>query len=470
MANYYYAPTKCLLVHPKFSENSFWNYTDVCRIVGAKYPAAPLGLLTVAGLLPRHWKLRLVDENVRPLRDRDLAWADVVLTGGMLPQQKSTLAIVRRVRAAGKPVVLGGPDPTSQPDVYADADFLVLGEGEVSVPLFLTALKDGETGGRYCADVKADMKNAATPRYDLIRFRDYMHVGVQYSRGCPYDCEFCDVIELFGRQPRSKTTSQILSELQYLYDLGYRGHVDFVDDNFIGNRRNVVLTLRAIRDWQQAFKYPFYFSTEASLNLAQDIELLELMRDCDFRYVFIGIETAEEEVFDKTAKKLSPKNTVSDAVKKISSYGIVVNAGFIMGFDNETTATADNMISCIQETGICMAMVGTLYALPNTRLTRRLQAEGRLLGAGPTLQSQSDVDNTTSGLNFVTTRPVEEILRDYARVLEKVYSPHDYYARVKKTAFFLQSHAKHKLPFWTWVKTLWSVSYTHLTLPTIYSV
>lgn len=457
MTNLFTGKTKCLLVQPKFSQRSFWNYTDVCRIAGARYPAAPLGLLTVAGLLPSHWQLKLIDENVRDLSAKDLRWADIVMTGGMLPQQMGIKEVVHRARALGKPAVVGGPDPTSQPDLYANADYKVLGEGEVSVPIFLEALREGASSGTFIFEDKADMARAVIPRYDLVKFSDYMHVGIQYTRGCPFDCEFCDVIELFGRKPRSKTAEHILAELRRLYSLGYRGHVDFVDDNFIGNRRNAVELLTAIRDWQRDYRYPFYFSTEASLNLAGDERLLELMRDCDFRYVFIGIETPEEEVYDKSARKLNANSTIADAVRKISSYGIIVNGGFIMGFDNETDGTAANMIACIQETGICMAMVGTLYALPNTRLTRRLRTEGRLYEENGTVETQAqDVDNTTNGLNFITTRPTEAILQDYARVLEYVYAPANYYERIRQTGILLHSQAKHRPSFLTTIKTLWS--------------
>ena len=449
--------TKCLLVQPKFSSHSFWNYTAVCKIVGAKYPAAPLGLLTVAALLPQHWTFKLVDENVEKLQDEHLTWADVVMTGGMLPQQKGVHGIIERAHRFGKPVVVGGPDPTSQPDLYRNADFLVLGEGEVSIPLLVADLKRGATRGTYAGTEKADMARAVVPRFDLIKFSHYMHVGVQFSRGCPYDCEFCDVIELFGRRPRTKSAEQVLAELQTLYDLGYRGHVDFVDDNLIGNRKDVAAVLAATQEWQEARRYPFYFSTEASLNLAKDEKLLRLMRDNDFRYVFIGIETPEAHILDKTEKQLADDVSLARAVEVVSSYGMIVNAGFIMGFDNEDEHTAGNIIKCIEETGICMAMVGTLYALPNTQLTRRLRKEGRLLSNGVShVDADRDVDQTSSGLNFVPTRPHAEILRDYAKVLEHIYSAKNYYARVKRTGLNLHSYAKHRPSFGTKLRMLWS--------------
>ncbi|MEE8639318.1 MAG: radical SAM protein [bacterium] len=450
------AETKCLLVQPKFSCHSFWNYTDVCKIAGAKYPAPPLGLLTVAALLPGHCTFKLIDENVQDLRQEHLAWADVVMTGGMLPQQDAILRIIARARGLGKPVAVGGPDPTSQPEVYKEAEYLVLGEGEVTIPLFLADLKRGVERRVYESDEKADMTRAVIPRFDLIKFSHYMHVGIQFSRGCPFNCEFCDVIELLGRKPRVKTCEQVLAELQYLHDLGYRGHVDFVDDNLIGNRKNVLNVLKATRDWQEERRYPFYFSTEASLNLARDEKLLKLMQANDFRYVFIGIETAEKHILDKTHKHLAANVSVPEAIKTISSYGMIVNGGFIIGFDNEDEYTASNLISCIQDTGICMAMVGTLYALPNTQLTRRLKREGRLLSNGAArVDPACDIDQTSSGLNFVPSRPRLDILRDYVRVLEFIYAPKNYYARVARTGVNLRSPNKYRPSLRIKFKLLW---------------
>jgi radical SAM superfamily enzyme YgiQ (UPF0313 family) len=411
----------------------------------------------ISSLLPQHWTFKLVDENVEPLKDEHLAWADVVMTGGMLSQQKTVQRIITRAHGLKKPVAVGGPDPTSQPRIYEEAEYLVLGEGEVTIPLFLADIMRGATRGIYTSDEKADMARAVVPRFDLIKFSNYMHVGVQFSRGCPYNCEFCDVIELFGRKPRTKTVEHVLTELQTLYDLGYRGHVDFVDDNLIGKRKDVVRVLAAMREWQEARRYPFYFSTEASLNLAKDEKLLALMRDNDFRYVFFGIETPEEHILDKTQKQLAADVSIARAVQTVSSYGMIVNAGFIMGFDNEDEYTAGNIIDCIQETGICMAMVGTLYALPNTQLTRRLKKEGRLLTDGVSyVDADRDVDQTSSGLNFVPTRPYVDILGDYVKVLEHIYAAKNYYARVALTGANLRSHAKHRPPFPTKLRLLWS--------------
>ncbi|HSA59158.1 MAG TPA: B12-binding domain-containing radical SAM protein [bacterium] len=437
--------TRCLLVQSRFSDFSFWNYLDVCRLVGAKYPAAPLGLMTVAALLPQEWDFKLVDENVEPLLPEHLQWADVVCCGGMLPQQSGILSVIRKAHEHQKPVVVGGPDPTSQPGIYEEADFLALGEGEVVIPLMLADWEKGVLKGRYRSSDQADMTRSPVPRFDLVRFEDYLHVGVQYSRGCPFNCEFCDIIELYGRIPRTKTVGQILRELQTLHDLGYRGHVDFVDDNFIGNKKYVKQALPAVKEWSESRRHPFFFSTEASINLAADDQLLEMMRDVDFRYVFIGIETPDDELLKLTQKKQNCRVSVTEAVKKIGSYGMIVNAGFILGFDRESDLSARHMIDCIQDSGICMAMVGLLTALPNTQLTRRLEKEGRLLAKGMQVSdSNEEIDQTTSGLNFVTDRPRRKVLSDYLKIIEAVYAPGKYYERVAATARNLNPSGKYR--------------------------
>jgi radical SAM superfamily enzyme YgiQ (UPF0313 family) len=437
--------TKCLLVQSKFSASSFWNYVDVCKIIGAKYPAAPLGLMTVAALLPQHWEFKLIDANVEPILDEHFEWADIVCTGGMLPQQRGVLSIIDRAHQKGCPVVVGGPDPTSQPNLYQSADYLVLGEGEITIPLFIEDLEKGCKSGEYASAEAADMTEAVTPRFDLITFEDYIQVGIQYSRGCPFNCEFCDIIELYGRIPRAKTSKQTIHELQTLYDLGYRGHIDFVDDNFIGNKKNVKSVLRAIKEWSHSTEYPFYFSTEASINIAEDENLLQMMMDVDFRYVFIGIETPENETLKLTNKHQNVNKPIPEAIKKISSYGMIVNGGFIIGFDTENDRTAETMIECIQDSGICMAMLGMLYALPNTQLTRRLKREGRLFKESSILNDvRTDIDQLTSGLNFLTTRPRVEILKDFVQILTYIYNPEQYYKRATYTAFHLNPSKKNK--------------------------
>jgi hypothetical protein len=405
----------------------------------------------VAALLPQQWKFRLIDENVEPLLDEHMQWADLVCIGGMLPQQNSMLDLITRAHGLGAVVVVGGPDPTSQPDLYKEADFLVLGEGEITIPLFLEDLKQGATSGKYVSPDRADMLRAVVPRYDLIRFTDYIMIGLQFIRGCPFNCEFCDVIELYGRTPRFKTNEQVIKELQSLYDLGYRGHIDMVDDNFIGNKKKVKDLLREIIAWTKARKYPFYFTTEASVNLADDDELLQLMKDADFRYVFLGIETPDSETLALNNKNQNVGKSIEEAVMKIMSYGMVSNGGYILGFDSDRKHIADQMITSIQDSGICMAMIGLLYALPNTQLTRRLETEKRLFHHASKSVTDGDIDQMTSGLNFLTLTSRVEILQNYVRIIESIFDPANYYKRVVYTGLNVKTDYKHKPDFKTWL-------------------
>jgi radical SAM superfamily enzyme YgiQ (UPF0313 family) len=441
---------KVLLVHPEFSPLGFWNYKDVCKMAGAKYPAAPLGMITLAALLPQDWDIRLVDMNTSKLLDSDIDRADLVFTGGMLPQQPYILELIDRVQARGKKIVTGGPDPTSQPEIYKKSDYLVLGEAEDSIIPFLSDLEKGINGGVYYpSENRPDITNSPVPRFDLLRFKDYLMIGIQYSRGCPFNCEFCDVIELFGRNPRTKTTAQMVRELDRLYELGYRGHVDFVDDNFIGHKTKAKKLLLAVKKWSEDHNYPFFFSTEATINLADDEELLGLMRDLDFRYLFIGIESADEAVLESSQKRQNLNRKLFDDLHKIYSYGMVVNGGFIMGFDNETSETARLIADSVSNGKICMSMIGLLYALPNTQLTRRLSKENRLFENSSTLDTDGklSVDQATSGLNFITARPRNEIINDFIYVLNKVYRRKSYFDRCLKVGRVLRTRRKHKTSF-----------------------
>ena len=439
-----------MLVYPEFSPYGFWNYKEVCRLVGAKYPAAPLGLITLAALLPSSWNMTLVDMNTRPLRDREIDEADLVFIGGMLSQQANFLRLIDRVHGRGKKVVAGGPDPTAQPDVYRRADYLILGEVEGSIAAFVKDLDDGVESKVYAPpQERPKITDSPVPRFDLLDFDNYLMVGVQVTRGCPFDCEFCDIIELYGRTPRTKAPEQVLAELDALYRLGYRGHVDFVDDNFIGNKRKAKAILEALGDWSVDHRYPFCFSTEASINLADDDEMLGLMAAVDFRYVFIGIESVDEEVLALSKKRTNLHRNIADDVGKIHGRGIVVNGGFIIGFDNETSASVKAIAHVVRRADICMAMIGLLYALPRTQLTRRLIGEGRFLESANLLEGNDGtaIDQTTSGLNFVTKRPRSEVYGDFVGVLEEVYSPRNYFDRCLKLGLALNRKVKHR-PSW----------------------
>jgi radical SAM superfamily enzyme YgiQ (UPF0313 family) len=293
-----------------FHPNSFWSFGAACEAAGARCPAPPLGLITLAALLPQTWEFRLINRNAEPLDDADILWADLVMTGGMLPQQVDTLAIVYRCKDLGIPVCVGGPDPTSSPHLYDAADFLVLGEAEGVIDAFVAAWTRGERKGIFRAEkFQADLSKSLVPRFDLLDFKHYLFVGIQFSRGCPFNCEFCDIIELYGRVPRTKTNEQMVAELDRLYTLGYRGHLDFVDDNLIGNKKALKRLLPVLKAWQQKNRYPFKFSTEASINLADDPELLMMMSEANFFAIFVGIESPDSDTLISTQKKQNARRS-----------------------------------------------------------------------------------------------------------------------------------------------------------------
>ncbi|GEO99407.1 B12-binding domain-containing radical SAM protein [Methylobacterium haplocladii] len=423
--------TRVLLVFPKFNPNSFWSFKEPCELQGNKTSTPPLGLITVAAMLPAHWHVRLIDRNAQELSEADLDAADVVFTGGMLPQEPDAIKVIRMCKARGVPVCVGGPAPTSSPQYYEEADFQVLGEAESVIDEFIAAWERGDRSGRFVAPrFQADVTKTPVPRYDLLDFSNYLYIGLQYSRGCPFTCEFCDIIELYGRKPRTKAAPQVLAELQRLYDLGYRGHVDFVDDNLIGNKKAVKLFLPELIKWQEAHGYPFQFSTEASLNLSDDQDLLNLMRMANFFVVFVGIETPDTDTLNQTQKKQNTRRSIAESVHRIYAAGIFVTAGFIVGFDSEKGSVAQAMAECVRDTAIPSAMVGLLTALPNTQLQRRLEREGRLFSEYSRVSTETG-DQCTAGLNYVTSRPRREILEDYRRVLAEVYDPRVFFERVR---------------------------------------
>ena len=445
---------RCLLIQPHFQASNFWNLTESAATTGAKAVAPPLGLLTVAALLPQNWTFELVDLNVRAVTDEEWDGADLICTGGMIPQQTGILDLIARANRDGKYIVVGGPDPTSQPQIYEAADARVLGEGEKTIPMWLDAWADGQPCGLFESDDRPDVRSSPTPRFDLVDFDNYLQAGIQISRGCPFNCEFCDIIELYGRVPRSKDVNQVLAELDVLADLGYRGWVDISDDNFIGNKRFVKQFLRELKAWCERRDYPFYFTTEASMNLADDEELMVMMREAEFRFVFMGIETPDPDLLAVTQKKVNSMKPIVDRVHQVYKHGISISAGFILGFDNEKPGIADAMIECIEETGIMVAMVGLLVALPNTQLTRRLMQEGRMIDCNHQLlplssgtyqlQNSGNSDNTTGGLNFVTTRDRVDVYADYRRVIRTVYDPARYMARVMRTTRMLVPERRQK--------------------------
>ncbi len=412
---------KVLLLYPEFP-NTFWSFKHALEFVDKSAGMPPLGLLTVAAMLPTDWELRLVDMNVSPLREADLVWADMVFVSAMIVQREATVAAIKQCKAAGLPVVAGGPLFTAEPDVCPDVDHLILNEGEITLPLFLADLAVGRAQRTYATDEYADMHVTPLPRWDLVDLKHYATTAVQFSRGCPFDCEFCNITALYGHRPRVKLASQIIAELDLFYRLGWRGRVFFVDDNLIGNRRYLrEELLPAIIAWRKG-KVGMPFNTEASINLADDAELMRLMVEAGFDEVFIGIETPEESSLAECNKKQNVGRDLVEDVKRIQRAGLEVQGGFILGFDSDTTSTFQRMTDFIQRSGIVTAMVGLLQAPPATKLWRRMEAEGRLTGDA----SGNNVDGAT---NILPKMPLDTLVAGYKAVLNHLYAPEHYYAR-----------------------------------------
>jgi radical SAM superfamily enzyme YgiQ (UPF0313 family) len=415
---------RVLLVYPRFPK-SFWSFEKVLELVNRRAMLPPLGLITVAAILPQEWEFKLVDRNVQAVTEAEWDWAELVILSAMIVQKHDFLALITEAKRRGKRVAVGGPYVTSVPQdaVDAGADYLVLDEGEITLPLFAAAVERGEPVGRFSSNgEKPDVTITPIPRFDLLELNAYDSMSVQFSRGCPFQCEFCDIITLYGRKPRTKAPQQLLAELESLYQLGWRRTVFMVDDNFIGNKRNVRLLLKELKPWQEERGYPFHFNTEASVDLAQDVELMQAMVDCNFKSVFLGIETPDEASLALTQKYQNTRGSLLEAVQTITRSGLRVMAGFIMGFDQEASGAGDRIARFVEQAAIPTALFGILQALPNTALWHRLEKEGRLL------KHKGDGDQMTL-MNFIPTRPVEEIAREYIQSFSKLYDPLHYLNR-----------------------------------------
>lgn len=416
---------RVLLLYPRFPK-TFWSFEKILELVDRKVLLPPLGLITVAAILPQTWEFKLVDHNVREVTEEEWAWADVVILSAMIVQKQDMLDLVQEAKRRGKRVAVGGPYPTSIPEdaLEAGADYLILDEGEITLPLFIEAIERGETQGTFRSNgEKPNVTESPVPRYDLLELDAYDSMSVQFSRGCPFQCEFCDIIVLYGRKPRTKTPQQLIAELDRLYELGWRRAVFMVDDNFIGNKRNVKLLLKELKGWMAERQYPFTFNTEASVDLAQDPELMQLMTECNFNAVFLGIETPDAESLALTKKFQNTRSSLVDSVWQINKAGLRVMAGFIIGFDGEKTGAGDRIIEFVEQTAIPTAVFGILQALPHTALWYRLEKEGRLVG------NKTD-GNQMALMNFIPTRPVEEIAREYVHAFCTLYEPHRFLDRV----------------------------------------
>jgi radical SAM superfamily enzyme YgiQ (UPF0313 family) len=373
-------------------------------------------------MLPKDWERRLVDMNVETLWPDDIEWADMVLVSAMIVQNESLEHVVEMCRSMGKKVVVGGPYVSTSSERMPDADHIFIGEAEATIPEFIHDIELGIARRIYQADERPPLTETPVPDFSLIDMRHYSAMNVQYSRGCPFNCEFCDIIEIYGRVPRTKTNAQMLAELDALKATGWRGLVFIVDDNFIGNKKNVRLFMPDLIEWSRANQFPFSFITEASVNLAEDDALLQQMEDAGFRRVFLGIETPVEESLKEAQKGQNTRRDLLESIHKIQSYGMEVMAGFIIGFDSDPEDIFELQMKFIRESGIPLAMVGLLTALPDTQLWRRLENEGRLLDV-------STGNNTDCTMNFVPKMDMTRLVEGYKRVIRNIYSPHEYYQR-----------------------------------------
>ena len=423
---------RVLLLYPRFPK-TYWSMHGALKLVGSKVLLPPLGLITVAALLPKTFELRLVDCNIRDVSDEEWEWADLAMASAMLVQKKHLAELIEQAGAHQVPIAVGGPFVSSTPDApeLEQAQYLILDEGEITIPLFIEALANGASKSRFSAGgERPDISHSPIPRFDLLEQSSYNMMAIQFSRGCPFQCEFCDIIVLYGRKPRTKSPDQLLGELNQLYALGWRGETFLVDDNFIGNKRNVKLLLPELKKWQEQHGYPFSFTTEASIDLAGDEGLMQSMVSCGFRRVFLGIETPDQASLKLTNKLQNTRSPLEEAVDAITDHGLHVMAGFILGFDGEQAGAGQRIVEFVNQTDIPLAMLGILVALPNTALWHRLDRENRLLES----DDQFDQGVQTHLLNFVPDRPIEEIASEFLEAFSDLYDPTSYAKRVYRYA------------------------------------
>lgn len=420
---------KILLIYPQ-TPDTFWSFKHVLRFISKRAAFPPLGLLTVAAMLPGDWELRLVDTNVERLNDEDLRWADYVMLSAMIVHKESVNEIVERCRKLSKTIIAGGPLFTTGHAGFPLIPHFVLGEAEEIMPQLVDDLKAGTLRRHYQATGRPDITRVPIPRWDLIDFRHYATMAVQFSRGCPFDCEFCDIIVMNGRVPRTKTSAQLVAELETLRARGWKDTVFIVDDNFIGNKKLTKVLLREMISWRRRVRAEMGFVTEASVNLVDDRELCELMVEAGFKKVFLGIETPSLESLEECRKLQNRGRDLVETVKTLQRFGLEVMGGFIIGFDNDQHDIFKRQFEFIQRSGVVAAMVGLLTALPETRLYRRLKHEGRL-------DTETTGNNTDAVLNFKPRLNREFLVNGYRHLMKKLYEPHTYYQRIQ---IFLKDH------------------------------
>ena len=424
-----------LLLYPEFPD-TFWSFKHALRFVQRRASSQPLGLITVAAMLPKTWNKRLVDLNVRPLVDEDLEWADLAFVGGMIVQKVSALEVIDRCKAKGLTVVAGGPLFTMEYQAFPKVDHLILNEAELTLPPFLADYAEGHPQRIYQSNDYADIQQTPIPMWELVERNHYDSMSIQFSRGCPYSCDFCNITSLLGHRPRTKTARQIIAELDSLYAMGWRRNVFFVDDNFIGNKKILKdEVLPALIEWRKG-KRGCGFITEASINLSDDPELMDLMVRAGFNSVFVGIETPDEGSLTECHKNQNKRRDLIESVKRLQREGFQVMGGFIVGFDSDTPSIFQRQLEFIQKSGIVTAMVGLLQAPPGTPLYERMEKEGRLV----TDMSGDNADGTT---NIVPKMDQSVLHSGYKRLMDDLYSPGIFYERVKN---FLQEYNPPKTP------------------------
>ena len=426
---------KALLVYPE-TPSSFWSFKDALKFVAKKVAEPPLGLITVAALLPEEWDKKLIDMNVSRLEDKHILWADYVFLSGMNIQIKSFKDVIRKCNTLNRKIVVGGPLATTQYKDFLGVDHFVLNEAENTLPKFLEDLRNGNPKHVYSSDEYPDITKSPAPMWELLEIKKYASLSLQYSRGCPFDCDFCSITMLNGRKPRTKTSSQLIGEIEMIYDLGYRGPISVVDDNFIGNKvklKNEILP--RLIEWSKKRKYPFSFITEVSINLAEDEKLMDLMIEAGFNSIFVGIETPSTDGLVECGKSHNLKQDLTASVKILQQKGFIVSAGFIVGFDSDTSNVFQQQIDFIQKSGIVSAMVGLLNAPSGTKLYKKLQTENRLLD----VWSGNNMDGY---MNFVPKMNYQKLISGYNHIINTIYAQNEYYQRVKS---FL---ANYKTPSW----------------------
>ncbi len=412
-----------LMIYPQFPD-TFWSFKHALKFIRKRASSPPLGLLTVAGMLPAAWEKRLVDVNIHKLEDDDIAWADMVMISAMTVQRDSANEIITRVRAADKVIAAGGPLFTAEPEAFPDVDHLILNEAEITLPLFLADLGRGQPKRIYQTDEYADLTTTPAPLWELIDLRYYDSLSLQFTRGCPFNCDFCNVTALLGHRMRLKTTRQLINELDNIYALGWRRGIFIVDDNFIGNKRILKReVLPALIEWRKG-KKGCRFITEASVNLSDDEELIRMMVKAGFTSVFVGIETPDNDSLAECSKSQNLNRDLVSSVKKLQQMGLQVMGGFIVGFDNDDETIFEHMIDFIQESGIVTAMVGLLQAPIGTQLYQRMLHEGRIRNA----YSGDNVDGET---NIIPKMDATLLKNGYRKILDSIYSAKGFYERVR---------------------------------------